>query len=227
MDPGTVRKGIRIASISKQGNQTVLELNTGETVVADSVVVTTGHMAASQLFASHGLLQGLKEIHTTSVATVALAFPEDAVIQDKEGTGFLVARSGDYSITACTWVHRKWPTTTPEGKILLRAFVGRVGEDAIVDLPDDEIERIVLEDLGKIITIKGKPDFTVITRFKEDRPQYRVGHRQRVDAARAELKEVFPNVKLAGASYDGVGLPDCVDQGKAAVEEVVAELFPQ
>ena len=73
-------------------------------------------MAASQLFASHGLLQGLKEIHTTSVATVALAFPEDAVIQDKEGTGFLVARSGDFSITACTWVHRKWPTTTPEGK---------------------------------------------------------------------------------------------------------------
>ncbi|MGN7387165.1 protoporphyrinogen oxidase [Sporosarcina sp. SAFN-015] len=225
LEPGTVRKGIRIESISKQGNQTILELNTGEKIVADSVIVTTGHMAASQLFASHGLLDGLKEIQTTSVATVALAFPEEAVVQDMEGTGFLVSRSSDYSITACTWVHRKWPTTTPEGKILLRAFVGRVGEEAIVDLPDDEIERIVLEDLSKILTIKGKPDFTVITRFKEDRPQYRVGHRQRVDAARAELKKVFPNVKLAGASYDGVGLPDCIDQGKAAMEEVIAELF--
>lgn len=225
LEPGTVRKGIRIESISKQGNQTILELNTGEKIVADSVIVTTGHMAASQLFASHGLLDGLKEIQTTSVATVALAFPEEAVVQDTEGTGFLVSRSSDYSITACTWVHRKWPTTTPEGKILLRAFVGRVGEEAIVDLPDDEIERIVLEDLSKILTIKGKPDFTVITRFKEDRPQYRVGHRQRVDAARAELKKVFPNVKLAGASYDGVGLPDCIDQGKAAMEEVIAELF--
>jgi oxygen-dependent protoporphyrinogen oxidase len=223
--PGTVRKGIRIENISNQGNQTVLELNTGEKVMADSVIVTTGHMAASQMFASHGLLEGLKEIQTTSVATVALAFPAEAVVQDTEGTGFLVSRSSDYSITACTWVHRKWPTTTPEGKILLRAFVGRVGEDAIVDLPDDEIERIVLEDLSKILTIKSKPDFTVITRFKEDRPQYRVGHRQRVDAARAELKKVFPNIKLAGASYDGVGLPDCVDQGKAAVEEVIAELF--
>lgn len=225
LKPGTVRKGIRIESISKQGNQTALELNTGEKIVADSVIVTTGHMAASQLFASHGLLEGLKEIQTTSVATVALAFPEEAVVQDTEGTGFLVSRSSDYSITACTWVHRKWPTTTPEGKILLRAFVGRVGEEAIVDLPDDEIERIVLEDLSKILTIKGKPDFTVITRFKEDRPQYRVGHRQRIDAARAELKKEFPNVKLAGASYDGVGLPDCIDQGKAAMEEVIAELF--
>lgn len=225
LEQGTVRKGIRIESISKQGNQTVLELNTGEKVIADSVILTTGHMAASQIFASHGLLEGLKEIQTTSVATVALAFPEESIVQDTEGTGFLVSRSSDYSITACTWVHRKWPTTTPEGKVLLRAFVGRVGEDAIVDLPDDEIERIVLEDLGKIMTIKGKPDFSVITRFKEDRPQYRVGHRQRVDAARAELKEAFPNVKLAGASYDGVGLPDCINQGKAAVEEVIADLF--
>ncbi|MCM3711706.1 protoporphyrinogen oxidase [Sporosarcina luteola] len=225
LEPGTVRKGIRIESISKQGNQNVLQLNTGETIVADSVILTTGHMAASQLFAPHRLLQGLKEIHTTSVATVALAFPAEAVVQDTEGTGFLVSRSSDYSITACTWVSRKWPTSTPEGKVLLRAFVGRPGEDAIVDLPDDEIERIVLEDLGKIITIKGKPDFTVITRFKDDRPQYRVGHRQRIDAARAELKNAFPNVKLAGASYDGVGLPDCIDQGKAAVEEVIADLI--
>ncbi|MDN4606767.1 protoporphyrinogen oxidase [Sporosarcina highlanderae] len=225
LEPGTVKKGIRIESISKQGDQTLLELNNGETVLADAVIVTTGHMAASQLFASHGLLEGLKEIQTTSVATVALAFPADAVVQDKEGTGFLVSRNGNYSITACTWVHRKWPTTTPEGKILLRAFVGRIGEEAIVDLPDDEIERIVLEDLGKILTIKGKPDFSVITRFKEDRPQYRVGHRERVDAARAELQKEFPNVKLAGASYNGVGLPDCIDQGKAAVEEVLGELF--
>ncbi|XUX07650.1 protoporphyrinogen oxidase [Sporosarcina sp. UB5] len=227
LEPGTVRKGVRIVSIAKHGEQTSLELNTGETVVADSVIVTTGHMTASQLFAPYGLLEGLKEIKTTSVATVALAFSAKNIVQDTEGTGFLVSRSSDFSITACTWVHRKWPTSTPEGKVLLRAFVGRVGEDAIVDLSDDEIERIVLEDLGKIITIKGKPDFTIITRFKEDRPQYRVGHRQRIDAARAELKEAFPNVKLAGASYDGVGLPDCINQGKAAVEEVIAELWPK
>lgn len=225
LEPGTVKKGIRIAKIVKQGNQSILELNNGETVVADAVIMTTGHLAASDLFESHGLLQGLKEIHTTSVATVALAFPKDAIVQEKEGTGFLVSRSCDYSITACTWVHRKWPTTTPDGKILLRAFVGRIGDEAIVDLPDDEIERIVLEDLGKIITIKGKPDFTIVTRYKEDRPQYRVGHRERVAVAKAELKQEFPMVKLAGASYEGVGLPDCIDQGKAAVEEVLVELF--
>ena len=134
--------------------------------------MTTGHEMARNLFAPHGLLQDLREMPTTSVATVAMAFPEESVVQDKEGTGFLVSRSSDYSITACTWTHRKWPTSTPEGKVLIRAYVGRVGDESIVDLPDAEIEKIVLADLGKVMDIKGEPDFTVITRWKKDRPQY-------------------------------------------------------
>ena len=225
LDPGSVLKGVRLESIERIGEKSFLELNNGQKIEADAVIMTTGHAMVSTLFAPHGLLQDLGKMPSTSVATVALAFPDESVVQDKEGTGFLVSRSGDYSITACTWTHRKWPTTTPEGKVLIRAFVGRVGDEAIVDLPDAEIEKIVLADLSSIIDIKGKPDFTVITRWKEDRPQYRVGHQQRVEGARKELAENFPHVKLAGASYAGVGLPDCVDQGKAAVVEVIQELF--
>ena len=228
LNPGTVMKGVRIDAIEEPktvGKRTTLALNDGRKIEADAVILTTGHEMAGRLFAPHGLLQDLREIPTTSVATIALAFPEELVVQDKEGTGFLVSRSSDYSITACTWTHRKWPTTTPKGKVLIRAFVGRVGDEAIVDLPDADIEKIVLSDLGKIMNIKGKPDFTVITRWKEDRPQYRVGHKQRIANARAELKSTFPQVKLAGASYDGVGLPDCIDQGKAAVKEVLEDLF--
>ncbi len=143
---------------------------------------------ASNLFSPHGFLQDLGGIPTTSVATVALAFPEEAVVQDEEGTGFLVSRTGDFSITACTWTHRKWPTSTPKGKVLIRAFVGRIGDEMIVDLPDAEIEKIVLADLKRIININEKPEFTVITRWKEDRPQYRVGHQERIEAARAEIQ---------------------------------------
>ncbi|WP_399628672.1 protoporphyrinogen oxidase [Sporosarcina sp. SG10008] len=228
LEPGSVMKGVRIDAIEAPGmvgEKTILEMNDGRKIEADTVILTTGHEMAGRLFAPHGLLQDLREIPTTSVATVALAFPEEHVVQDKEGTGFLVSRSSDYSITACTWTHRKWPTTTPAGKVLIRAFVGRVGDEAIVDLPDAEIEKIVLDDLGRVMNITGKPDFTVITRWKKDRPQYRVGHKQRIAAARAELESKFPQVKLAGASYNGVGLPDCIDQGRAAVKEVLEDLF--
>lgn len=225
LNEDSVMKGIRVEAIHKEGEKNRLTLSDGKMIEADAVILTTGHKMASELFAEHGILQSIGQIPTTSVATVALAFPESSIVQKQDGTGFLVARNSGYSITACTWTHRKWPTSTPDGKVLIRAFVGRPGEEEIVDLSNEEIENIVLKDLSQLITIKGKPDFSVITRWKEDRPQYRVGHKARIEHARGELKKLFPTVKLAGASYDGVGLPDCVDQGKVAVQEVLKELF--
>lgn len=225
LEEGTVMKEVRVEAIQKVGKQNRLTLSNATMIDADAVILTTGHAMASRLFAEHQILHDVGQIPTTSVATVALAFPEELIEQEQEGTGFLVARNSGYSITACTWTHRKWPTSTPAGKVLIRAFVGRPGDAEIVGLSDVEIERIVLEDLRQLIRIKGEPDFSVITRWTDDRPQYRVGHKERIANARAELKEKFPTVKLAGASYDGVGLPDCVDQGKAAVREVLEELF--
>ncbi len=45
----------------------------------------------------------------------------------------LSPRNSDYTITACTWTHKKWPHTTPEGKTLLRCYVGRPGDEAVVE----------------------------------------------------------------------------------------------
>jgi len=48
-------------------------------------------------------------------------------------------------------------------------------------------------------------------------PQYRVRHRSRVDAARAALPQ---GVAVAGAAWDGVGIPACIASGSAAADRV-------
>ncbi|ARJ39765.1 protoporphyrinogen oxidase [Sporosarcina ureae] len=220
-----VMKGTRVTNIMKQGDRAVLALNDQQQIVADAVILSTSHTVASRLFEPHGLLKELGTIPMTSVATVALGYPKSAMQSDIDGTGFLVPRSSNHSITACTLVDRKWPTTTPDDKVMVRAFVGRVGEEAIVDLPDAEIEKIVRKDLEEILELTGEPDFCIITRWKEDRPQYRVGHKEKIIRAREEMQSAFPMIELAGASYNGVGLPDCIDQGVAAKDQVLAKLF--
>jgi hypothetical protein len=52
-------------------------------------------------------------------------------------------------------------------------------------------------------------------------PHYTVGHLDRVAAAVAALDDL-PSVVLAGAAYRGVGLPDCIAQGRSAAARVVA-----
>ncbi|TFD99237.1 protoporphyrinogen oxidase [Jeotgalibacillus salarius] len=208
-------KGTRVESI-RRGERYRLSLNSGAVIEADSVIFTVPHFTAGSVFSETELLNEIEDIPATSVATVAMAFNKEEVEDILDGTGFVVSRNSDYTITACTWTHNKWPHTVPDGKVLLRCYVGRAGDETVVDLSDDQIERIVLDDLNKIIKVKSKPAFTIVTRWKKSMPQYTVGHRERMANVRAELEKSFPGVYLAGASYDGIGLPDCIDQGEAA-----------
>ena len=80
-------------------------------------------------YSPHGLYD-VRKIPTTSVATIALAFPEEAVVQDKEGTDFLSLEVATIRLRRARDAS-EWPTTTPKGKVLLRAFVGHAGDEAV------------------------------------------------------------------------------------------------
>ena len=224
LEPGSVKKGFRVEKISKSDGGYTIDLNGSDALIADSVIMAVSHQTVYNTFPEYEFFQDFKNVPSTSVATVALGFPKEAVKKDIDGTGFVVSRNGDYSITACTWVHKKWPHSTPEGKVLLRCYVGRRGDEAVVDLSDDEIVRVVLDDLAKTMDISMDPELVVISRWHNAMPQYTVGHRERMEKATNGLLQELPGVFLAGSSYNGLGLPDCIDQGEAAVQNVLEYL---
>ncbi|MGZ0084687.1 protoporphyrinogen oxidase [Caldibacillus thermoamylovorans] len=221
LEPGSVIKGVRVERITRLGSTYRLRLSTGETWEAGSVIITTPHHTVPDLFADYPFFAPFRSVPLTSVATVALAFPEKAIRRDIDGTGFVVSRRSDYTLTACTWTHKKWPHTAPPGQALLRGYVGRPGDEEIVDQPDDEIVRVVLDDLNKVMNIDGPPQFAVISRWKRAMPQYTVGHRERLADIKAQMAAALPGVLLAGSSYEGLGLPDCIDQAEKAVRDVL------
>ncbi|TYR79078.1 protoporphyrinogen oxidase [Priestia megaterium] len=224
LDPMTVVKGVKIEEIDQVNERYQLILSNGKEITADAVIITSPHFAAQSMLSQYELFEPLRNIPSTSVATVAMAFPKDAIKEDINGTGFVVSRNSDYTITACTWTHKKWPHSTPEGKVLLRCYVGRAGDEAIVDLPDEEIVKIVLDDLNKIMKITDKPDFYVVTRWKKAMPQYTVGHQERLESINEELELQLKGLYLAGSSYEGLGLPDCIEQGEDAARKVIKYL---
>lgn len=219
--PDTVSKGVSVDHIEHKQDAYHLLLGNGEVYKADAVIAAAPHFAVQRMFSQYEFMAPLKEMKATSVANVALAFDASAIKKDIEGTGFVVSRNSDFRITACTWTHKKWPSTTPEGKVLLRCYVGRPGDEGVVDLTDEEITEIVLTDLNKTMNISQKPDFAVVTRWKDAMPQYNVGHKQRLEKVRKAMQTELPGVYLAGSSYEGIGLPDCIDQGEAAVGKVL------
>ncbi|MDQ6596486.1 protoporphyrinogen oxidase [Bacillus salipaludis] len=220
LDPHSILKGHRVDTITKVNKGYEIFLNNGETLEADCIIAATPHKVTQSMFSHYKFFHPFKSVPSTSVATVALAFPKEAIKRDIDGTGFVVSRNSDYSITACTWTHKKWEHSAPKGKVLLRCYVGRAGDETIVELSDDQIIKFVLDDLNKTMDISMEPDFAVVSRWKNAMPQYTVGHKQRLETIKKHIKEELPGVFLAGASYEGVGVPDCIDQGEAAVKAV-------
>ncbi len=225
----TIQKGVSVKDLKKgKDGHYELNLNDDESLQADGVILALPHPMMAELMLELMLdknyLKDYKDMPATTVATVVTAFNEDA-INLADGVGFVVSRHSDYTITACTWTHKKWPHTAPKGMALLRCYVGRIGEETVVDLSDTEIEEMVLEDLKKTLNITAKPKFSIVTRWMNAFPQYNVGHYQRMNEMN-EMHEALckdmPGVYVTGSSCGGLGLPDCITQGKVAAEKIRA-----
>ena len=223
--PGTVLKGVKVEEIEHGKDNTVqVVLNNFTQIKADAVIVATPFNVAQKIFSKQNLLTELKTMKAASIATVTMAFKKEQ-LGDLDALSFFVSRNSDFTITSCTWSNRKWPNTTPDDYVLLRSYIGRVGDEAIVALSDSEIEKTVLQDLKKTIGVDGAPVETIVSRWKNAMPQYTVGHEEKIARVKQELQEHFPTVKLSGSSFEGISIPECVKQGQTVANELLNEIF--
>ena len=185
------------------------------------MIVTTPPHQTGQLLQGYKEFDYLREMELSTTATVALAYRKEDVSNPFDGTGFVVSKKNDVSITACTWTDKKWPHTTPEGYTLLRCYVGRYGDSEIVHRSDGDIVKSVLADLELVMNMKAEPLFFKVTRWHEAMPQYQVGHPYKIEKLKEDLHKKFSGLYVAGAAIAGVGLKDCIDQGEAAVKDIL------
>lgn len=121
---------------------------------------------------------------------------------------------------AATFVHNKFPFRAPQDRALIRCFLGGWGQEQMLDLRDDEIIRLVREELKQILGITAEPGFARLHRWKAAMAQYNVGHLERVGRI-DQLRRRLPGLALAGNGYRGIGIPDCVRSGQEAAAEML------
>nr|WP_240376656.1 protoporphyrinogen oxidase [Bacillus piscicola] len=224
LDEDRIHKNTAVKNMTMNGRQCEIELSDGKTEVFDKVIITTPPHITARFLKDEAITKQLEEIPSTSVATVAMAFDSSQLSMDFDGTGFVVSKKSDYTITACTWTHRKWEHTAPKGKALLRCYVGKPGGEGIVEESDETIVESALKDLRRVMKINGDPEYYQVTRWRNAMPQYVVNHQKWVEKLRETINSYYPGTFLAGGAYEGVGLPDCILQGENAVDQLIKEL---
>jgi protoporphyrinogen/coproporphyrinogen III oxidase len=149
-----------------------------------------------------------------STATVVLGFPREAIHHKLAGTGFVVPRSEGLNITAGAWISSKWPHRAPPGYALLRAFLGGARDPDVLAKSDRELSETALNELGKVLGIRGAPTLTRVYRWNRASPQQEVGHLDLVAKIDALLAR-HPGLFVSAAGFRGVGIPDCVADARA------------
>jgi protoporphyrinogen/coproporphyrinogen III oxidase len=218
---GVLRANSPVQAVQRQGRGWVVSAGYASDEF-DSVIVATSATAAVPLFeiTCAALASELKAIPYSSSMTVALGYDKDVRAALPAGFGLLVPRSEGKRLLAATFVHNKFPHRAPEDRALIRCFLGGIRDEAVLQLPDDEILSIVREELRQILGLNAEPLFTRIYRWKGAMAQYVVGHLERLQRIEGLLK-LWPGLVLAGNAYRGIGVPDCVRSGEQAAQQVL------
>lgn len=220
---GRVLLGRSVARLSRNGGGDYrLTLDDGAQLEADAVVLATPARAASSLVAEMDgeMAARLSSIRYVSTATVSFGYRKETLSHSLRGFGFVIPGKEGRRITGCTWSSTKFDDRAPEGLALLRCFLGSATNELPALLPEEEMIDIAREELRSIMGVDAKPALTYLHRWKDSHPQYDVGHLELL-AEIDRLCATHPGLYLAGSSYRGVGIPDCIHSGQLAAEAIL------
>jgi len=193
-----------------------------ERIEADAVVLATPAAPTARLLAGIVPVAAaeLARVEYASMAVVTFAFRAEDITGLDDSSGFLVPPVDGRAIKASTFSFAKWAWVraagAEHGLVHLRTSLGRHGEEATLQRPDEELVAVSLADLAEATGLSGVPVDVHVQRWGGGLPQYAVGHLDRVARIRAAVAEV-PGLALCGAAYDGVGIPAIIGSARQAV----------
>jgi protoporphyrinogen/coproporphyrinogen III oxidase len=176
----------------------------------DAVVFATPAGVIATMLADHagGAASLLDRAETTDVVMATLHVRADQWPDRLRGmSGYLVPKPDQQWVTAVSFASQKWAHwRPPAGGEILRVSIGRDGMP-VMHLDDDDVLRVVLDDLERHVGVRFTPMEVRITRWPAAFAQYRPHHAAWVDAVEAALPS---GVFVTGAGFRGIGIPACV-----------------
>lgn len=136
------------------------------------------------------------------------------------GFGFLVPRGEGVRILGAVRASRLFPGRAPEGHELVTVFVGGELDPTAIELGDDELRRVVRDDLRRLAGVVAEPTLFRVTRWPRAIPQYEVGHTERLERI-DELLAPRHGIHLLGNWRGGISMPQCVQSAEALARRLV------
>ncbi len=179
----------------------------GTSLSADATIVAVPARAAMTLLSSLAVkgAETLDGIAYPATTTVTMAWNAEDVQCSLSGTGYLVTDPSS-AVSACTWTSSKNPTHAPRGVVLLRGYVRGCGLDAV---------SLIRTEIASTLGVTATPLFTRVYEWPAGIPVYPPDHDANVTAL-GDALAAAPGIFIAGSTFHGIGIPDCICSGERA-----------
>jgi oxygen-dependent protoporphyrinogen oxidase len=219
---GDLRLNTAVACIERDSRYCVITA-VGSVIEAESLIIATPANVTAKLLAEIApeTSKQLDTIPYTGIGAIYFAFRREDVPHPLKGFGLVVPGSEGRQFDGITWVTSKWADRAPSGFELLRIFFGGPRTPQTLHMDDRELIATMRAELKSIFGIAAEPLFHRVFRWQDGYPQYNIGHLERVASAEAALPA---GIFLAGSAYRGVGVPDCIRQGRDAANQAISAI---
>lgn len=192
-----------------------------KTMTSQAVITTTGaHEIPSILpFLREDEKQKINNLLYARVVQVAVGYNEWHGIPLR-AFGGLVPSKEHRDVLGILFLSSFLKNRAPKGGALLSVFLGGVRNPNIVDLKDEDIRKLVLPELQKMLMVPdNEPDLMRIFRHHHAIPQYSASTGERLEAVN-NIQKQFPGLIVGGNLRDGIGMPDRIRQGITIANEL-------
>jgi oxygen-dependent protoporphyrinogen oxidase len=197
-------------------------LISGEQLTAQAVIVATPANQAAQML--HPLApeaaRHLTHIQQNHIGTLTLVYNRAEVQLAFPVQGLMIPRRERRAIDAVSFPAEKLRSRAPEAYTLVRVFFGGA-QPSLVEMADAELIRTVQGEMRQLFNLTAQPIAYRTFKWPDSFPQTTVGHLQLVETIEANLPS---GLYIAGNSYRGIGVPDCIRQGYVAAQRALSFL---
>ena len=219
---GDLRLNARVVRIERTAAGYTAILSSGERLEADAVILATTANISSSLLGeiAPNTASQLTTIDHEDSGTMSLVYRESDLPTKPLVNGLMIPRREKRAIDAMTVTSRKMPERSYPGFAVMRVFFGGARPE-LIHYSDEKLLQTITAELSDLMGIQADPLTHTTFRFQDGFPQARVNHLKLMDSIEATLPK---GVYLAGSSYRGIAVPDCIRQGRNAARSAIDAL---
>ncbi|MDQ0272479.1 protoporphyrinogen oxidase [Cytobacillus purgationiresistens] len=221
-----ILKNSQVKELEKIGDSYRVLFRNGETVITDHVILSIPHGEAVKLFDDDGITEVFSDFNNSSLISVYIGFKVPDEVLPADGTGYITANNNELSCNACTWTSRKWEHTSKSRNLLVRLFYksSHPSFEEVKHMNDEDLLKVAMQDITKSLGITAEPVTSEVTKWTNQMPTYMINHPQTIERMETVLKNNYPRVFVAGSSYYGSGIPDCIENGEVTAKKIIDQL---